>query len=66
MYRVVTHAILQKPVSLVPEAETLKYSISISVLNTYDPVYNSVFSREMYSEIREGLLRTQLSPLVIL
>lgn len=46
-----------------PEVEILKYSVNITILNTRDPIYNSVFFREIYSEFK-GLVRPQLSPSV--
>lgn len=44
-----------------PAMETLKYSFNITLLNTCDLLNDSVFRREMYSQFKEGLLRTQLS-----
>lgn len=43
------------------KAESLKYSIHITILTTSDPVYNSVFLGEVESKFK-GLRRTQLSP----
>lgn len=31
----------------------LKYSINITILNTFDPIYNSVFSREVYLSLKK-------------